>query len=336
VIAALAGDVQPDQAAFFVLAVVLAPWMISGWWAVFREVKWAFILFTVIHAFLLALWPGMFASPLFRYVLKVWSFFTAVSVTGYLFVVAAAIMAIVCRLNFGKGLAHFLRVESDLSSSGFPATFFTNDPDAKERCDSPPPFDFDIRDTEKLQKGSMGDDPLDIRPFALESTKYSAHSLSFGPSKDAPEVPIMVAFPTARRTSAAIVQALNKGTEKALPAVKSNSNSRPSTADKDRYPIQPLPEACLQDPYKRTMMRTSSLSTQATGMSANSCSQAEVTFARRDQVVSATATTMAVTSASSSRTSLPFGAAMPHENHPSTNSRAKPKFIPQPDRYGRI
>jgi hypothetical protein len=53
-------------------------------------------------------------------------------------------------------------------------------------------------------------------------------------------------------------------------------------------------------------------------------------------VVSATATTMAVTSASSSRTSLPFGAAMPHENHPSTNLRAKSKFIPQPDRYGRI
>lgn len=81
----------------------------QGWWAVFREVKSAFIVFGVLQAFLLALWPGMLASPIFRYALSMWAFFASVSVAGYLFVVATAIMAIVCRMHFGKGLGHFCR-----------------------------------------------------------------------------------------------------------------------------------------------------------------------------------------------------------------------------------
>ena len=89
--------------------------IVQGWWAIFREVKRAFILFGVLHTFLLVLWPGMFANPIFRYTFKAWSFFACVSVTSYLFVVATAIMAVICRLHFGRGLGHFCKFS--LSSS---------------------------------------------------------------------------------------------------------------------------------------------------------------------------------------------------------------------------
>lgn len=340
-VASLDGNVRSDQAAFFVLAVIITPWIISGWWAIFREVKWAFILFGVLHAFLLSLWPGMLASAIFRYVLKSWSFFACVSVASYLFVVATAIMAVVCRFHFGRGLGHFLRVEADLSSSGFPASFFTNDPTEKGRSDSPVSFDFDLLDAEKARKGSMDsrfDGPVDIRPYTLESNKYSAHSLSFETSKRVPESPIMVALPPTRGAGAAIVQAINKGVDKALPPMKTNPGSRPTTADKDKAWIQPPPEAYLRDPYKETRSRkeTPSLLTQATGISTNSCSRVVVTFARKDPVVRATARAIETGTMYSGRSPSPVDSVIPHEDRPIVDLGTQGKSFPQPDRYGRI
>lgn len=341
VVANLDGNVQSDQAAFFVLVAIITPWIISGWWAIFREVKWAFILFGVFHAFLLSLWPGMFGSAIFRYVLKNWSFFTCVSVTSYLFVVATAVMAIICRFHFGRGLAHFLRVEADLSSSGFPGSFFTNDPVEKDRNHSPVSFDFDVLDAEKARKGSMdsGDNSsMDIRPYTLKSGRYSAHSISFETPKHVPESPIIVALPPTRGTNAEIVQALSKCVHKALPPIKTNPGSRPTTADKDQAWVQPPPEVYLQDPYKKTRSRkeTPSLLTQATGISTISCSQAVVTLARKDPVVSATARTIAASTMSSGRSPSPVDNVMPHENRPSVDWGTQGRFPPRPDRYGKI
>ena len=49
----------------------------------------------------------MFANAIYRYIFVTWSFFACVSVTSYLFVLATAVIAIICRMNFGKGLGHF-------------------------------------------------------------------------------------------------------------------------------------------------------------------------------------------------------------------------------------
>ena len=57
--------------------------------------------------FILALWPPMFASPVYRYVFRTWSFFASVSIASYLFLIATTIMAVICRLHFGRGLGHF-------------------------------------------------------------------------------------------------------------------------------------------------------------------------------------------------------------------------------------
>lgn len=338
-VADLDGNVRSDQAAFFVLAMIIAPWIISGWWAVFREVKWAFVLFSVLHAFLLSLWPGMLASAIFRYVLKNWAFFACVSVASYLFVVATAIMAVVCRLNFGRGLGHFLRVESDLNSSGFPASFFTNDPVEKDRSSSPESFDFGLMDPEKPRKGSFdsGDyKPMDIRPYTPKSSKYSLRSLSLETSSNYPESPIVVALPTARGVGSVTTRDLKRCTEKALPSLRTNPGSRPTTADKERSIIQPPPNAYLQDPYQGTRSRkeTPSLLTQATGTSTNSCSHVVVSLARKDPVISATARTIAVNTISSGYTPPSGITATRYESRPSTNSSTKGRFHSQPDSRG--
>lgn len=356
VVSGLDGNVKSDQAGFFVLTVIFAPWIISGWWAIFREIKWAFVLFGVFHAFLLTLWPGMLASAIFRYVLKNWSFFACVSVTSYLFVVATAIMAVVCRMSFGRGLGHFLRVESELSSSGFPASFFSNDPAEKAPRDTLTSLDFDFLDAEKARKGSMDKDgcSMDIRPFTVESSKYSAHSISFGIKKNIPMPPVSAALPTTRDTSTAIVRALNRGIEKALPEVRVDPESRPSSyvsctsndgskeftspIEKEKLQIRPPPEAHLPAPFKesRSRKQTPSLLTQATCISTASCSQVEVTHARKGLVLCARAKTVAMSTTPSIRASSPVDTVLPHENNPSVDFGTQGGFFPQQDAYGRI
>lgn len=66
-----------------------------------------FVLFATLHVFPSVLWPAMFSSDIYRYVFVTWPFFACVSVTSYLFVLATTLMAIICRMNFGKGLGHF-------------------------------------------------------------------------------------------------------------------------------------------------------------------------------------------------------------------------------------
>ena len=180
-----------------------------------------------------------------------------------------------------------------------------------------------------------GDSPVDIRPYPLESSKYSAHTLPLETLRNASRTPLMTALPTAREASTAIIRALNRGVEKALPATKaelefappshvsSTDNDcpkyYPSTNDKEWPPIPPPPEAYLQVPYKETRVRkeTPSLWTQATGVSTMSSSQAVVTLAKKDTVVSATARTVVMNTPSPTRTPSPVDRVMPHESHPS-------------------
>lgn len=223
-----------------------------------------------------------------------------------------------------------------MSSSGFPASSFTDDT-ASPPGGSPATFDFGLIDTEKARNGSMekGDSPVDIRPYPLESSKYSAHTLPLETLRNASRTPLMTALPTAREASTAIIRALNRGVEKALPATKAElefappshvsptdndcPKYSPSTNDKEWPPIPPPPEAYLQVPYKETRVRkeTPSLWTQATGVSTMSSSQAVVTLAKKDTVVSATARTVVMNTPSPTRTPSPVDRVMPHESHPS-------------------
>ena len=186
-------------------------------------------------------------------------------------------------------------------------------------------FNFSLLDAEKARKGSTRDDkegPMHIRPYTLDSSEYSVHTLSFEISKNSPKTPVQAAFHPPSATSAAIIQTLNKGSERHSTTMKTSyvshtDGDRPKssilTREKERSGIQPPPEA-LQAPYKETHSRkeTPSLMTQATGTSTNSSTQAVITFARKDPVATATARTL-LTSTMSSRHRSPVDMVTPHE-----------------------
>lgn len=183
--------------------------------------------------------------------------------------------------------------------------------------------------------------PVHIRSYALDSNRYSVHSLSFETLASDPKTP----FRPPGITGAATVRTLNKDNEKPLPAVIVGSKSRrvsyvshtstdgPKstifTRDKERSYIQPPPEVHLKTPYKEhSRKETPSLITQATGISTNSYSQAVITFAMKNPVASATARTVATSTMPSRRAPSPVDTVIPHEDRPSIDiPQQKPVLV---------
>jgi hypothetical protein len=230
-----------------------------------------------------------------------------------------------------------VRVEAALSLSGFPGSYFADDA-ARAHDGSRESLDFDFFDREKGRKGSMESEkegPMHIRPYTLDSSEYSIHSLAFEmPTKGSKTPP-----PGA--TSAAIMRILNKDSVKPLPKVVAKSESRPVsyvsstnnhgrkstiiTRDKKSSLIQPPPDAYLQAPYKeiRSRKETPSLMTQATGTSTNSYSHAVISIARMNPIVSAPARTLMMNTMSSKHTPSPGGTGTPREDCPGVGSGTK-------------
>ncbi|KAJ6468965.1 hypothetical protein DFH09DRAFT_493010 [Mycena vulgaris] len=115
----------PIYVAFLaVTAVFEIPWLVLGWICVRREAKTLFLLFSFISLVLCAMATLMFFfSPLYRFVLGEWAFYATMTITAYILLIATSVLAIVCRLQFGKGLAHFrnsLHPDSILFQSSTP------------------------------------------------------------------------------------------------------------------------------------------------------------------------------------------------------------------------
>ncbi|KAJ7160792.1 hypothetical protein C8R46DRAFT_1223134 [Mycena filopes] len=106
-------------------AVLEVPWLVLGWISVRRESKALFILFAGISMILFLMATAMFISPLDRFVIKEWSFYATMTVTSYILLVATSVLAVVCRLQFGKGLAHFLQVSAALDDGDFTPVYFS-------------------------------------------------------------------------------------------------------------------------------------------------------------------------------------------------------------------
>ncbi|KAJ6482871.1 hypothetical protein C8R47DRAFT_575194 [Mycena vitilis] len=94
-------------AGLIVTAVLEIPWLILGWISVRRESKTLFLVFACISVILFFTSTALFFSPLNRFVIKEWSFYATMSVTSSMLLIATFVLAIVCRLQYGKGLAHF-------------------------------------------------------------------------------------------------------------------------------------------------------------------------------------------------------------------------------------
>lgn len=71
------------------------------------EKRFLFLIYALLSICLLLISGLWFGSALFRYEYGAWRFFTCVTTLGDVLLVTTCIISVVCRVNFGKGLAHF-------------------------------------------------------------------------------------------------------------------------------------------------------------------------------------------------------------------------------------
>ncbi|KIM37933.1 hypothetical protein M413DRAFT_448195 [Hebeloma cylindrosporum] len=121
------------MATFIIMLVFQFPWLYLGWCSVRRECKIRFGVFSVISVFLLALSSFLFSRPMYRYIFMAWPFFATLTVTAYVFTIVSSVLGVVCRLNFGKGLAHYLQVMHALAGVDFTAVHFSKGYDVEEK-----------------------------------------------------------------------------------------------------------------------------------------------------------------------------------------------------------
>ncbi|KAF7326873.1 hypothetical protein MVEN_02581200 [Mycena venus] len=160
-----------------VTAVLVIPWLILGWISVRRESKPLFLVFCFISLILLMMSTALFFSPLNRFVLREWSFYATMSVTAYILLVATVVLAIICRLQFGKGLAHFLRVTDALEDGDFTPVYFSKGDDAASyKEDSKSQLDPEMP---VLGYSDPTDEKLPQRPEPAHGRKLSSMSVLF-------------------------------------------------------------------------------------------------------------------------------------------------------------
>ncbi|OSX56695.1 hypothetical protein POSPLADRAFT_1050592 [Postia placenta MAD-698-R-SB12] len=106
---------------------------IQGWFAVRREMKLAMGLFLALCFTYIAAWSVMFASQVYRFTFLQWEFFSSVTVVSFLVLISTGVFGVLCRINFGRGLAHYLHVESVLAQEDFAPEVFPNEMEAPKR-----------------------------------------------------------------------------------------------------------------------------------------------------------------------------------------------------------
>jgi len=131
--------------------VILPLWVLSGWISIRKEITWMFLCFGLLQIFILAVWVASFSSALYRYEIVTSAFFSCMSVTTFVFVVFTGMTGLICRLDFGKGLAHFLKVQAVLNSTGFTPGYFADDPSTGGEIE----IDFNLTNPEKVGKSEL-------------------------------------------------------------------------------------------------------------------------------------------------------------------------------------
>ncbi|KAH8101293.1 hypothetical protein BXZ70DRAFT_121848 [Cristinia sonorae] len=114
------------NALFIFTVITLAPWCYMGSFAVRREMKLLMILFFSICFIYIACWSIMFYSQVYRWTWMQWPFFASMAIASFIVLIASGAFAVMCMLNFDKGLAHYLHVESVLAESDFQPEMFSN------------------------------------------------------------------------------------------------------------------------------------------------------------------------------------------------------------------
>ncbi|KAG6826444.1 hypothetical protein H0H92_015771 [Tricholoma furcatifolium] len=98
-----------------------------GWYAIRREMRKLMVTFLGIAFFLLLGWSLMFYSIVYRWTFLQWPYLGCFTVASLILIVASIVLGVICRLNFGKGLAQYLHAEAALASSNFAPEVFKHD-----------------------------------------------------------------------------------------------------------------------------------------------------------------------------------------------------------------
>jgi len=107
--------------------VLLLPWIAMGWYSIRREMKRMMIVFIGIAFIFTAGWSIMFYSIIYRWTFTQWPYLSCYTIASFILLIASMILGIICRMNFGKGLAQYLHAEAALSSLNFSPDSFSHD-----------------------------------------------------------------------------------------------------------------------------------------------------------------------------------------------------------------
>ncbi|KAF8990257.1 hypothetical protein BDQ17DRAFT_1433912 [Cyathus striatus] len=111
-------------AAIIITMIILVPWISMGWYAIRREMKKTMILFIFISLAIMIGWATMFYSQVYRWTFLQWPYLGCFTVASFILLIVTILLGLICRLNFGKGHAEYLRAEKALSSSNFSPDVF--------------------------------------------------------------------------------------------------------------------------------------------------------------------------------------------------------------------
>jgi hypothetical protein len=118
------GNFYIYTAAIVITMVILVPWISMGWYAIRREKKKTMMLFLFISLAIMTGWAVMFYSQVYRWTFMQWPYLGCFTVASFILLIATMLLGAICRMNFGKGHAEYLRAEAALSSSNFSPDVF--------------------------------------------------------------------------------------------------------------------------------------------------------------------------------------------------------------------
>ncbi|PPQ63696.1 hypothetical protein CVT24_004276 [Panaeolus cyanescens] len=102
------------KATSFITVVLLVPWLMTGWFAVRRELRIPMVVFLALSVLYLGGWSVMFVSTTFKWIFVTWRFFSVMATASVCLTVLSIILGVICRINFDKGLARYLNAQQSL------------------------------------------------------------------------------------------------------------------------------------------------------------------------------------------------------------------------------
>jgi len=127
VIGDLANFQKLYKVASFITLALLVPWLMTGWFAVRRELYVPMFIFLSLSILYLGGWGFMFFSTTFRWTFITWRFFSIMASASVLLTVLSTILGVVCCYNFGKGLTRYLNAQQPLGEGDILPSYRSSD-----------------------------------------------------------------------------------------------------------------------------------------------------------------------------------------------------------------